>query len=534
MIQRRKSTWLVVLIFILLCLGASGCNGTPTPTGECHGSLYVTHADVARVAPSPKEDYSVGDTYSWSELPYGIEVTGARGEADLRIYSAANTLLARYTIHAADRANGSVSINKWNGLSEITFNAGNFIVEDHGSQEICNLSLFAGGVDLTSLGTTYLITVRPEIDEVKVAILEGSVDLTSQGETVTLDASVPYASLAVITDGDIGSLQPIPDPGGVLEEVSNGGDIVLPEPAVTRTPTLTPTLIPSLTPTRTPTPTLPPAQYDLAFASDVNGDFNIFLMDTQDHSSWIDLALPVGYERAWWPSFCGSYIAGEVIDRDGGSPQWIYLADPETDWTSFWEPEASGSRLGVPRCSPDGEYLAYSASSGTQWNLFSARFDGSAAILIDAEGYTGYASWLSDNSRLYSMAGGSVTPFIIRYVTNVRQSSDLNIVTVTSGKYPAVSPDGSLVAYICGDELSLCLWDVSNASISILHPITYVRLDGLPVPASPAWSVDGEWIYFPSAEDGDWDIYRIRPDGSELENITPDWPSNELMPALQW
>ena len=80
----------------------------------------------------------------------------------------------------------------------------------------------------------------------------------------------------------------------------------------------------------------------------------------------------------------------------------------------------------------------------------------------------------------------------------------------------------------------MCLWDVSSASSSTLYAITYVRLDGLPVPASPAWSADGEWIYFPSAEDGDWDIYRIRPDGSGLENITPDWPSNELMPALQW
>ena len=534
MIDRRNSTWLVVLIFILLCLSASGCNGTPTPTGECHGSLYVTHADVARVAPSPREDYTAGETHSWSALPYGVEVTGARGEADLRIYSAANTLLARYTIHAADRANGSVSINKWNGLSEIKFNAGNFVVEDHGSQEICNLNLFAGGVDLTSLGTTYLITVRPEIDEVKIAVLEGSVDLTSQGETVTLDASLPSASLAVITDGDIGPLLSIPDPGGVLEEVSNGGDIVLPEPTVTVTPTLAPSRTPTPTPTRTPTPTLPPEQYDLAFASNVNGDFNIFLMDTQNRSSWIDLALPGDYERAWWPSFCGSYIAGEVIDRDGASPQWIYLADPETDWTSFWEPEASGSRLGVPRCSPDGEYLAYSISAGTQWDLYVAHFDGSSPLLVDDEGISGNASWLPDSSRLYSMAGGSGTPFSIHLVTNVLQPAELNVTTVTAGKYPAVSPDGSQVAYICGDDLSLCLWDVSSASSSALHPITYVRLDGLPVPASPAWSADGQWIYFPSAEDGDWDIYRIRPDGSGLENITPDWPSFELMPALQW
>jgi Tol biopolymer transport system component len=48
------------------------------------------------------------------------------------------------------------------------------------------------------------------------------------------------------------------------------------------------------------------------------------------------------------------------------------------------------------------------------------------------------------------------------------------------------------------------------------------------------WSVDGQWIYFASAEDGDWDIYRIRPNGGDLKNLTNAWESNEIMPALQW
>jgi len=48
------------------------------------------------------------------------------------------------------------------------------------------------------------------------------------------------------------------------------------------------------------------------------------------------------------------------------------------------------------------------------------------------------------------------------------------------------------------------------------------------------WSGDGLWIYFASAADGDWDIYRVRPDGSELQNLTAEWDSNELMPALNW
>jgi Tol biopolymer transport system component len=53
-------------------------------------------------------------------------------------------------------------------------------------------------------------------------------------------------------------------------------------------------------------------------------------------------------------------------------------------------------------------------------------------------------------------------------------------------------------------------------------------------PAS-AWSADGQWLYFASAFDGDWDIYRIRLDGSGMQNLTEDWgSSNEVNPALKW
>jgi arabinogalactan oligomer/maltooligosaccharide transport system substrate-binding protein len=238
MIGLGKSTWLLVLAFLLLCLSASDCNGTPPPAVDCHGNLYVAHDDVARVTPSPRENYTDGQTYSWTTPPYGIEVTGTDGEADMQIYSAANTLLARYTIYAADSTNGSVSVNKWDGLSEITFNAGNFFIEDNGSQDICNLELFAGGVGITSVGTTYVITVRPEINEVKVAVLDGMVNLTSMGDTVTLDAAVPSASYTIINNGIIGPLQPITNPDGLREDISTGRDIVQPESIVPATLTL--------------------------------------------------------------------------------------------------------------------------------------------------------------------------------------------------------------------------------------------------------------------------------------------------------
>lgn len=226
---RRSSAWLPLVALLILCLTASDCDGTPlTETVDCHGDVFVEHITVARVTPSPRETYSDGSTHTWAQPPYGVEVTGSAGEAVMRIYSAANVQLAKYTIYAADAANGDVSVNKWNGMSEIAFNSGNFIIEDNGSQDRCNLDLLAGGVGITAVGTKYLITVRPERNEVIIAVLSGAVRLTSRGDTITVYAARPDQALAVIRDGIIQPLLPIDNRNQLLEDVTNGQDVILP------------------------------------------------------------------------------------------------------------------------------------------------------------------------------------------------------------------------------------------------------------------------------------------------------------------
>lgn len=225
----RKSTWLPVAALMMVFLAVMSCNGSSSTSvaHNCQGNLTVVEADVARRTPSPRQDYAVNQSYSWTEPPYGVEVSGTNGEAVMQIYDSSNVFLAKYTIYAADVANGDVSVSKWNGLSEITFNAGNFLVEDNNSQSICNLELFAGGVGINSVGTTYIITVRPAMDQVIVGVLDGVVEVTSQGQTVTLDAALPNEAMVVVTGGNFGPLLPIPDPGRLLQDVSSGLDVQL-------------------------------------------------------------------------------------------------------------------------------------------------------------------------------------------------------------------------------------------------------------------------------------------------------------------
>src|SRR5581483_9668331 len=104
----------------------------------------------------------------------------------------------------------------------------------------------------------------------------------------------------------------------------------------------------------------------------------------------------------------------------------------------------------------------------------------------------------------------------------------------------AWSPDGRRLTFVetCGAGEQI---GIENADGSGLRALT--TDGGTPCPgcpgtladnAAPSWSPDGAWIVFQRevrAEGGKYHIYRIRPDGTDLEQIThttgneygPDW-----------
>ena len=184
-------------------------------------------------------------------------------------------------------------------------------------------------------------------------------------------------------------------------------------------PTATTTHIPppeeiTLTPTNTPSPsatfTLTPTQipdetllYDLAFASDKYGDMQIHIMNTKNTADTRSISNPPGYNRVWWPSFCGDQIAAETQDTDGGNATWIYMLNPLMDSSEKWNPSGTWDRLAVPRCSPDNQYLAFSGNSGGAWDMLVSDRQSLAVEFIYSTSISGYASWPNNTNIFYSM-----------------------------------------------------------------------------------------------------------------------------------
>jgi Tol biopolymer transport system component len=131
----------------------------------------------------------------------------------------------------------------------------------------------------------------------------------------------------------------------------------------------------------------------------------------------------------------------------------------------------------------------------------------------------GVRSWLADGGILYfaerDAENGRNFEIFRRNLRNddeVQLTADLH-----SNQYPSMSPDGLRIVF--QSDRSGGDYDLYTISRSGGTPTTLTTntLDDL----YPVWSPDGEWIAFVSDTQGDdaYDLMRVRPDGSGLENL---------------
>jgi Tol biopolymer transport system component len=260
----------------------------------------------------------------------------------------------------------------------------------------------------------------------------------------------------------------------------------------------------------------PPAGGRIAFTSDRDGDYEIWLMLSNGTGLTMLTNNPArDRDPAWSPD--GGRIAF-VSDRDG--VDHIYVMDANGSNVAQWTTGAYADRW--PTWAPDGHTLAF------------VQFDGDRSLGLFAvdEGGTNQRQILTDFVLTpdWSPDGSSIALACI-YPTGIcvvnADGTGLTYLTTTADwdGDPDWSPDGTRIAFT-RDEETLNYVYAMNADGSGL-----IRLTDRAYSQEPTWSADASQIGFATDRDGNWEIYRMKADGSGQTNLTnhaandesPDW-----------
>jgi Tol biopolymer transport system component len=194
-----------------------------------------------------------------------------------------------------------------------------------------------------------------------------------------------------------------------------------------------------------------------------------------------------------------------------------------------------------PAWSPDGTKIVFHNSPGYPDNIFVIGADGTNRQQLTYN--TGYDSfrqpkWSPDGTMITFWAykpfgqGGSI------WTMNADGSNQTKLY-VRSGydsDKPTFSPDGTKIVFTScrryggrPRELYMMSPDGSNV-VKILNALGD-KHDGMrKAGGSVSFSPDGQWIAFESERAGNWDIWVVRPDGSDLTQLTTEL-STDFYPA---
>jgi Tol biopolymer transport system component len=233
-----------------------------------------------------------------------------------------------------------------------------------------------------------------------------------------------------------------------------------------------------------------PRAHKIAFASDREGSWDIFVMD------------------------------------EDGTNQLRLTDNPESDRDPSW--------------SPDGTRLAYMSVREGNAEIFVMNADGSGLVnLTNDPAFDGRPAWSPDGKKIafdsdrdtrdgigmheiYLMNADGTDP--VRLPTNQPRSVNLD---------PSWSPDGTRIAFASNDFGNTYDIYVIDADGSGLVNVTH----GYPAfSTAPAWSPDGRQIAFSRFTDTptNFDVYVMDPDGSNQKMLTMDPASDGELAGPTW
>jgi TolB protein len=173
-----------------------------------------------------------------------------------------------------------------------------------------------------------------------------------------------------------------------------------------------------------------------------------------------------------------------------------------------------------PAWSPDGNRVAFSSHRDDNWEIYVVDADGSNLQRLTDHPENDFSpSWSPDGRQLVfaSRRYADADLFSIEVETG-------ELTQLTKGERnefdPAWSPDGKWIAYVTqlGDQGDVYVMRADGADPINLTDSPYAN------DFQPTWSSDGQWVVYVSysTAEGDHELYRMRPDGSEVTRLTND------------
>ncbi|MEW5870001.1 MAG: protein kinase [Chloroflexota bacterium] len=303
-----------------------------------------------------------------------------------------------------------------------------------------------------------------------------------------------------------------------------------PEPTITLTPTET--LIPTETPTSVPTPLGGSGQ--IAFASDITGVPQVYVINSIDGSGLRQITdMPEGAcQPSWSPDLLRIvFISPCDTNRDYYPLSALYLIN--LDGTGLQPlPKLSGGDYD-PDWSPDGKHIAFTSlrNSGRPQIYVLNLEDNSAKLLSGKFSTDSQPSWSPDGKQLIYVSTGSGSQQIWVMDADGGNPSQFSYSTNLVDSRPTWSPDQQTVLFTQLVKLGGIPW-VSFAPYQVTGEYEEYRLGQGSLPMREAvFSPDGLWIVFEAwtAKTGH-DIYISSASGAGLRQVTSG-PAFDFDPA---
>lgn len=277
---------------------------------------------------------------------------------------------------------------------------------------------------------------------------------------------------------------------------------------------------------------------ELAFISDRDGTWDIFILDaagnlrnlTDDDSDFHD------YFASWaFDSQMINFVsnrAGELgpaqVGPDGGNLRSLSVA------TGILDVLREGRFDWDPAWSPEGERLLWSSLRDNNLELYIAPADNlEERTRLTEHGFLGprdwFGAWSPDGARVVFGSDREGDENI--YIMNTDGSGLLQLTDDPEDDFHAMfSLDGESILFVSERDVALTTGEIGLYWINPDGSGLRRFVDGDVFAGDPMYSADGQQIAYMSNEEGDWNIYVMDADGSNVTRVT-DSSANEMFPV---